>query len=216
MYRQGAGKQTMNTESTSLGQPGNQADQDATGIVDSLGQQIGQRVKERRAALGLSLRALGSMTHLTASSLSQIERGAVNPTFASLTAIAAALQVPLFELFVSRSGDSAVSRRGHHPRMQLRGSSVEYEMISRPSSSSMAVQRAHLHPGHSVYDTLQSHPQEECVFVLNGTLQLNLGGQDFVMEKGDAIHFDGLTPHRLTAIGDCEAEYVFCISPAVL
>lgn len=182
---------------------------------NDLPRQIGQRIKERRQALGLSLRKLAARTGLSASSLSQIERGVVSPTLSSLTGIARALDTPLFEFFVGKFSNSLVGRQGHHPRLSLVGSNVNYELVSRRGSSNIAVMRARLQAGRSVYDTPQSHPQEECLFVLRGRIQVCLGDRTVVLESGDAIHYDANTPHLLTAVGDSEAEYVLCISPVV-
>jgi len=181
----------------------------------SLNQEVGQRVKERRQALDLSLRKLGAMVGLTASALSQIERGVVTPSLTSLTAIARALDTPLHEFFVGQRGDSVVSRKGEHPHLCLPGSSVHYDLISRRSSSNLAVQRARLQPGHSVYSTPQVHPQEECLFVLKGKIQVQLGEQKIILEQYDAIHYDGSTPHLISVVGDVEAEYVLSMSPVV-
>lgn len=187
----------------------------AVGEADSLPREIGRQIKARRRALGFSLRDLGARTGLSASSLSQIERGVVSPTLSSLTAIARALGVSLFEFFVGNAGHSMIFRKGAHPRLQLPGSNVDYELVSRRGSANIAVMRARLQAGSSVYDSPQVHPQEECLFVLQGEMEVCLGDQRFVLGPRDAIHFDGSVPHRLTAVGDQEAEYVLCISPVV-
>jgi transcriptional regulator with XRE-family HTH domain len=165
--------------------------------------------------MGLSLRELSERTGLSASSLSQIERGIVSPTLKSLTAIARALDVPLFSFFIGNSNDSPVIRYGQHPRLQLPGSNVHYELISRRNSSSIAVMRARLQAGRSVYDEPQAHPQEECLYVLQGKMRVTLGDTEYVLGQHDAISFDGNVPHLLTAIGSEEAEYILSISPVV-
>jgi transcriptional regulator with XRE-family HTH domain len=187
----------------------------SAGAGDTLLLEIGQQIKARRHALGFSLRDLGARTDLSASSLSQIERGVVSPTLSSLTSIARALGVSLFEFFVGNSAHSMVLRRGAHPRLRLPGSSVNYELVSRRGSANIAVMRARLQAGFSVYDSPQVHPQEECLFVLQGSMEVCLGDERFVLGPRDSLHFDGSVPHRLTAVGDQEAEYVLCISPVI-
>lgn len=65
---------------------------------------IGQRLKERRGELGLTLRELGASVRLAPSFLSDIERGAGRPSLESLSSIAAALRLPLPELFAPADG----------------------------------------------------------------------------------------------------------------
>jgi transcriptional regulator with XRE-family HTH domain len=56
---------------------------------------VGQKLKHRRSELNLSLRALGTLTDLSAAFLSQIECGKSNPSLKSLQKIANSLGVTL-------------------------------------------------------------------------------------------------------------------------
>jgi len=184
-------------------------------VEASLASDIGRRIKHRRHQLGMSLRQLGAVANLSASSLSQIERGIVSPTLSSLSDIARSLEVPLFDFFVGSYENSLVLKKGQHLRLELPGSNVDYELISRRGSTSIAVMRARLEAGHSVYDEPQSHPQEECLFVLRGQIEVTLGDETVLLDKYDAIHFDASTLHKFAAVGDSDAEYILCISPVV-
>ena len=66
---------------------------------------LGERVRERRKELGLSLEEVAARTNLTASFLSLIERNINNPSLDSLYRIAEALEVPPF--YFSASGPPA-------------------------------------------------------------------------------------------------------------
>jgi len=48
---------------------------------------LGKRIKQRRQVLGLSIRELASLTGLSKTTISQIERGASNPTLGVLQTI---------------------------------------------------------------------------------------------------------------------------------
>lgn len=61
-------------------------------MIDSL---VGQKMKQRRNELNLSLRALAAETDLSAAFLSQIECGKSNPSLQSLRRIALSLHVSL-------------------------------------------------------------------------------------------------------------------------
>src|SRR5690348_2099640 len=60
--------------------------------------QVGQAVKARREELRLTLRALAALSGVSASMISDIERGAKSPTIATLAVLAAALRIPLATL----------------------------------------------------------------------------------------------------------------------
>jgi len=51
-------------------------------------------------------------------------------------------------------------------------------------------------------EKMSHHSGREFQYVLEGTLQLELGFENHILEAGDSIIFDSLTPHRLSNIGD--------------
>jgi transcriptional regulator with XRE-family HTH domain len=70
---------------------------------------IGKRVRELRAAAGLTQQQLAVAAGMTLSNVAQIERGKItDPRLSTLRALAAALGVPLGEL----AGDSPGSKKG--------------------------------------------------------------------------------------------------------
>lgn len=75
-------------------------------MVDSL---VGQKLKQRRDELNLSLRALAGQTGLSAAFLSQIERGVCNPSLNSLSRIASSLSVPLY-YFLTTNPETNLNR----------------------------------------------------------------------------------------------------------
>lgn len=67
-------------------------------IEDEVAAQIGVAVKSRREQLGLSLRALALKSRVSASMISDIERGAKSPTISTLAMLARTLEVPISTL----------------------------------------------------------------------------------------------------------------------
>ncbi len=72
---------------------------------------LGRKVKELRTRSGMSLRELAAATNLTASSISQIERGISGGTSKSLFALATALGVSPGEFFETEADASAPTIR---------------------------------------------------------------------------------------------------------
>ena len=67
--------------------------------VESLNDRIAQRVRDLRAACGLSLDALATHCGVSRSMISLIERGESSPTAVLLEKLATGLNVPLASLF---------------------------------------------------------------------------------------------------------------------
>jgi quercetin dioxygenase-like cupin family protein len=51
------------------------------------------------------------------------------------------------------------------------------------------------------------------VVVLEGTLDLWVGDDHFVLREGDAIAYPSRVPHRNTNPGDRPAKVLFCLTP---
>lgn len=62
-------------------------------------QAVGESIRRRREARGISVHALGRIVGMDASLLSKVERGVVETTLDRYGLIAAALDVPLSSLF---------------------------------------------------------------------------------------------------------------------
>src|SRR5687768_5469568 len=73
---------------------------------------LSQRVQRLRQQRGLSLEDLAGAADVSASFLSQLERGVGNPSFLTLTKIARALAVPIGYLFGEQPGASNGIVRG--------------------------------------------------------------------------------------------------------
>ena len=82
---------------------------------------FGERIKDRRQELTLSLRELADLTDLSAAFLSALERGQANPTLASARRIANALGVPLHRLLADSTDNGLVVLKGRGMPVMLFG-----------------------------------------------------------------------------------------------
>lgn len=60
---------------------------------------LGKRIRELRKAKGFSQEDLAYEADIPLSQIGRIERGEINPTVSSLATIAAALQIPIQDIF---------------------------------------------------------------------------------------------------------------------
>lgn len=72
--------------------------------------QVGRRIRELRKAKGLSLTQLAERADLNDKHLGMVERGDENLTLKSIRKIAAALEVPITELFPADQDDERFVR----------------------------------------------------------------------------------------------------------
>src|SRR6185295_8855940 len=92
-----------------------------TATASDLNERIAERVRELRAAHGLSLDALATKSGVSRSMLSLIERGESSPTAVVLEKLATGLRVTLASLFdapkaPAQEPDGPVARRENQPQ----------------------------------------------------------------------------------------------------
>jgi quercetin dioxygenase-like cupin family protein len=47
------------------------------------------------------------------------------------------------------------------------------------------------------------------VYVLRGALEIDVEGEVFALDEGDALHFDGTVPHRFRRTGDAGTRALY-------
>ncbi len=159
---------------------------------------LGARVRSLRHERGLTLKALGRLAGLSHPFLSQVERGLARPSVASVERIAAALDVPVAQLWAPpRSGVVTVLRRADgdaavtEPDATVRRLSSDHGTVVREWSNGS--RRWPAEP--------ESHAGEVVVYVARGAVEVDLDGTVHALDEGDALRFDGSIPHRLRRIG---------------
>ena len=188
---------------------------------------VGQRLNSRRREMGISLRKLAKMTGLSASFLSQVERGQTNLSLKSLQFISQALSVPLLyfltenktaksveisesvpepmpeqlvqlpEQFEKLPAYTPVVRSGDRSKLILPLSGVIYELLTPSFGQKMVAIRGELSPGTGNVMRRLREPTEEFIFVLSGSLQVGLDRGEYILNAGDTIYFEGANLQKL-------------------
>lgn len=172
---------------------------------------IGERLREVRMRRGLSLRDLAGRCGLSASFLSQVERGRSALSIVSLLAICEILQVPVTDLLPNGSpatdgrpasdDNSAqvpktnpVLRRDECPRITIPNSDVTYQWLSGggPEHEIEVVcgefPADHEHPPHA-------HGGQEFGYLLEGEMVVIIDGLAHPLRPGDSYTIGPGHPH---------------------
>lgn len=176
---------------------------------------IGLKIRKRRIDYNLSLRDLAASANLTASFISQVERGITNPSLNSLRKIAESLDVPLFYFLSDNAKKSPVMRRNARPRLEFEGLTVTYEMLTSDLSHKMEAVIGSLESGTGNVVRPLKTPTEEIILVLSGTLKVGLQGEAYILNEGDSIYFEGSQIIELSCAGDKKAVWISVITPPV-
>jgi len=162
----------------------------------------------------MTIRGLARATGLAPSLISQVERGVVTPSIPSLRALAKALDTPVFSFFLDEDVPTRLIVRKHERGiMTVPGSGQVYELLNPSPMQRVQMMVLRLEPGASTGPAPQSHPGEEGVVVLRGTVTLDLRGELYQLHEGDSAYYPSEWPHRYENTGDAVCELLFCMTP---
>jgi len=160
---------------------------------DNLDQRIARRVRELRAAQGLTLDQLAARSGVSRSMISVVERGESSPTAALLDKLAAGLGVSLNTLFEASHGaepPSPLARRAAQPEWQDPDSGYVRRALSPPGfASPLQLVEVHFPPGAQVsYEAgAQRAGVHQQVWVMAGAITVTVGEQRHKLVEGDCL-----------------------------
>lgn len=163
--------------------------------LPDVNQRIAERLRELRAARGMSLDAMASKCGVSRSMISLIERGESSPTAALLEKLAAGLNVTLGSLFdaseaARQSAAGPIARREDQPEWQDPGSGYVRRNVSPAGvPQPMQIVEVHFPPGRRVaFDSpirdVRVHQQ---IWVLKGTIDIRVGSERYRLRTGDCL-----------------------------
>jgi transcriptional regulator with XRE-family HTH domain len=174
-----------------------------TGIVEI--EELGRRIRKCRLDSRMTLKAVEQASGLSATHLSEIERGRTSPTIGALVRIARALKRDA-SYFIEREEREAIAHQTWNgvPRLAL-GEGVTAEVLTPgiPGSRVFAY-RLLFGPGRESRVGLpaQDLPGDAIYYVRRGPLEADFGDRQLVLSTGDAVHATFALPHRIRAAGD--------------
>jgi transcriptional regulator with XRE-family HTH domain len=174
---------------------------------------LGDRIKQRRREMNLSLRDLAEQADLTASYLSQVERNISMPSIESLRKISRALDIPTFYFFLEEEAPSPVVRRGERRKLIIPNANVTYELLTPNLNRKMEIIYAEAGPGE--IPLVHYTNTEECLVVLEGRLEVEIGGETYQLDPGDTVYFEGALLRRMAVVGDARARYFSVVTPPI-
>ena len=162
--------------------------------ASDLSQRIADRVRELRAAQGLSLDALARKSGVSRSMISLGERAESSPTAVVLEKLAAGLGVMLASLFdapaAAPSPSGPVARRDDQPQWQDPASGYVRRNVSPPAvPQPMRIVEVRFPPGGRVaFDTGERDTRvHQQVWVLEGAIDVTLGKERHRLREGDCL-----------------------------
>ncbi len=176
---------------------------------------VGARLRHAREQRRLSLGDVSERTGLSRGFLSRVERDKTSPSVASLVAVCRAISLPLERLFAT--AEVTVVRASDRPAAVLPVRAVADTLITPAHESHVTVLETLAAPGGSGGEEYYTLPSEcEVCYVLDGTIELDVDGDTYVLARGDAVTFAATMPHTWRNPSPTDgARVVWVIAPAL-
>ncbi len=184
---------------------------------------IGSKIRELRLRQGITLKVLSSATNLTASLLSQVERGLANPSVSSLHKIAEALHVSIGSFFENFEVSNLLEDKNpnlpntsqlvHEPSRKVLSpcDGITYYLLTKDLQGQIEFILAIFEVGTDTGPL--THVGEECCLVLEGRAEIHVERESYIIEKGDSLRYNSSLPHRVMNIGDQTLKAIWAITP---
>lgn len=176
---------------------------------------IGGRLKKYRLQKGMTLKKVEKRANVSATHISEIERGMTSPTIGALSKLAKAIDVDLARI-VRQEESTCFSIVGEKEKKKMKfeewGASY-YSLIkdmARPQFSFLEVE---LEPGVKRPEETSTHSGEEFALVTRGVMEIIIGSEKHILKEGDSIHYRADRPHAMRNIGGVTCRAIWITFP---
>ena len=173
---------------------------------------LGKKIRSIRKENGLTLKKMASVSGLSSPFLSQVETGAVNPSLATVKAIADALNISLGQLFTekaSNEGTSSCLTRPENRKTFTVDEEIKFQLLTRGINVPFEFLLNRFPPGSTFGEGFHTHEGTESALLLEGELKVETDGEVHHLKPGDTPTMKSSVPHRVSNPGEREALAVW-------
>ena len=180
--------------------------------MDDQLKQIGERLSGLRDVLDISAEEMAGTIGIDVEKYERIERGEADITISNLMKIAHKYGVSAEELMFAEAPHMKsyfVVRKGQGMSVE-RTKAYKYQSLVSGFVNHKAdvfIVTVEPKPGARVVYK-NTHPGQEFNLVLEGKMELYIGGKTIVLNEGDSIYFDSSKPHGMLAVGDKAVRFL--------
>lgn len=164
--------------------------------------QIALRVRELREILDMTTTEVAGLAGINEALYCDYENGNIEITVSDLYSIAAAFQIDPTALLTGETpkmGGYTIVRSGHGMDLERHQGYMFSSLAANYAGRDMEPMLVYLKKDVSDIEIVQ-HSGQEFNYVLQGTVQVNIGSKVFILNQGDSIYFNSSIKHSQCAI----------------
>ncbi|MBW3696205.1 XRE family transcriptional regulator [Vibrio sp. T187] len=176
---------------------------------------LGQRIKDIRSKLGITLEEASQRTGLARSTLSKIENEQISPTFQAMQKLALGLQIDMPQLFEPPRKKVATGRRDITKSNQGKPHptpTYEHELLATQlSNKKMMPFKSRIRArAFEEYGDWVRHDGEEFLMIISGEVKFYSEFYEPVtMSEGDSVYYDANMGHMLISTSEEDAHILW-------
>ncbi|GAB2647505.1 helix-turn-helix domain-containing protein [Vibrio panuliri] len=176
---------------------------------------LGERIKDIRSRLGITLEEASQRTGLARSTLSKIENEQISPTFQAMQKLAHGLQIDMPQLFEPPEKKVATGRRDltregqgkPHPTQTYEHELLATQLLNKKMMPFKSRVRAR---SFDEYSDWVRHDGEEFLLILSGEVTFYSEFYEPVkMAAGDSVYYDANMGHMLVSVSQEDAHILW-------
>ena len=179
-----------------------------TGAPGGKKENLGERIRRAREMRGLTLGDLSSRTGIRVETLERVEANEMIPPLGELIKLGKAVEMRM-GYFISPGVEKpmAVVRSDSRPAISRfgKGRSEQYGYFYEslaPEKANRFMEPFLITMVPTDVQDLSTHDGQEFIFVLEGEMKAQVGGQVEILHAGDAVYYDSSCPHLVKCAGD--------------
>lgn len=189
-------------------------------IIETMIKNLGERMRKLRKEKGLTLVEIAEKTGVAQATLSRIETGTMTGTVESHEKIAEVLGIGLAELYtgvdsryeeITHLQEDAEKKVTHHSK------DVHIELLTSESSKKkITPYLITLEGDRSLEPERSERGVEKFFYMLEGTSEVTLDGQNYTLKQGETLYFDASLAHQVKNVQQTACKILAAVSPSKL
>lgn len=178
---------------------------------------VGKKLKAIRHKTDMTIQELADKSKVSSNMISRIERGLTIPSVEILMKLAGVFDksINYFVEEVTTTHEVVFSRPGQRDKTVY---DDERNMHTESFTSGLRDPQftsffCTVEKGGSSGKDNMYHPGDELIYILEGTLRMNIAGEVHILQAGDSLSFKSHLPHRWDNIGPGDAKVIWTLSP---
>jgi len=167
---------------------------------------VSKNLKEIRKSRQLTLEELAEKSGVSKSMLGEIERSRTNPTITVLWKITQALKIPLTTLIGNQNASYVLVRENDQIPLNQEPGHIISSIFPFYEPHRTEVFNIDLAPKSKLSNEGHIKGVEEYIFVLNGSVNVVVHGEEVILHSNDSIRFTADTNHTIENIAEHPAK----------